>query len=993
MKGKKLLILAATMLLGAAPIATLAACGSNPEPVVEVTGVSLNKNSLEVRVGDTETLVATVTPDNATSKVLTWTSSNPAIASVSDAGLVTAVAVGETTIKVECGSFSAECKVTVSAAFVAVESVSLNQSELTLPRKRAAAVLATVLPANATDPTVTWTSGNTAVATVDANGKITGVSAGETKITATAGSKSAELNVTVTSSTYTYNEYVTVSPSNWNELTYQDANDTEIIGFINGGFFNFDYKFDAEGNILPGEFEVEFDGATAIEDVTTEYAGDPKYDVPESATKNFAYKITLRDDLKWDTGEEIHAEDFVYTMEQQLDPLFQNYRADSYYKAGTVIHNAQNYLKQGQSNYFAARDAFAGQYSEDIDGDLIFDGFYGDEAEGADCSYIFTWFRGKNGSDYDNYLKNFGAFVVPLLYGMEISAAQARAMSAALDGKTLAEIKADATLKSYWDIIIGWWQTDPGEELDFFITHYTFPEVDFEDVGIFVGDNENELVLVLDKSLELLKEDGSLSYKSAYNMSSLPLVNKTLYEANKVEPALEDGLWTSRYNSSVASTASWGPYKLTYFQAGKQFILEINENWYGWNKPENAGLYQTDRIVCDTVADWNTAFLMFKQGDMAGIGIDVSVSQEYKNSQRARFTADDYVGSLQLQSSASALKERSTAEHNKMLLTYKDFRNAISLAIDRADFTNKCTTASLPGFGLFNSMHYYDVENGGVYRNEDVAKQTLCDAYGVNVLDYDSLDDAYKSITGYNLELARQLLTKAYNEAKEAGDITDTDIVLLTVGTAELTVGGQRQFDYLKAAFELLAVGTPLEGRLTLEYDTHYGSSWANDFRAGAYDICTGGWSGAPWDPGYFLGAYLDPANMYSQGWDTEHEMLTFNPYGDDEEEHTYTMSLMDWYNCLNGLEQDKVEFNWSEGEVDTEFRLTIIARLEKAVLEVYYTVPLYNYFSASLLSYKVEYISNDYHTFMGYGGLRYLRYNYDDASWEPIKGTFDYTK
>ena len=792
------------------------------------------------------------------------------------------------------------------------------------------------------------------------------------------------------SGTYTFREYLTVSPSNWNELTYQDNNDTEIMSFISGSFFTFNYAFDKKGNIIEGGFSVEYDGAKNLEDVTADYAGNEKYSVPADATAGYAYKITLRDDLKWDDGTRIYAEDFVYTMQQQEDPLFQNYRADSFYNGDTIIHNAQNYLRQGQSGIFASKSIFGGVYSEDLDSRLIFDGFFGDEVgEKDEFSYIFSYFRDNYGSKYDAYLEAYGLDFV--LYAFGLIESPVAGYGAALDGKTLAEIKADAELKAIWDAIIGWWQTDPGEELDFFVTDYTFPEVKFEDVGLFQGKKKNELILVLDKQLMLLKDDGSLSYRAAYQMSSLPLVKKDLYEANKHQPQIEGGLWTTTYNTSVETTASWGPYKLTSFQAGKQFTLERNDNWYGYKMKSYKGQYQTDKIICDIIPQWNTAFLAFKQGDIQSIGIDVSVSQDYKNSSRAVFTASDFVGSLQLQSSADALKERSNKDHNKMLLTYADFRQAISLGIDRADYTNKCTTSSLAGFGIFNSMHYYDVENGGVYRNEDVAKQVICEVYGVNVADYNSLDEAYAAVTGYNLDLAREKLTAAYTQALADGVITATDKVVFTVGASELTESIQRQFDYLNEAFKTLAVGTPLEGRLSLELDTSFGTSWANDFRDGAYDICTGGWTGAAWNPGYFLLAYLSPDYMYSAAWETDKEMLTFNPYGDEDEEHTYTMSLMEWYDCLNG--NSGCKYNWANGVVETEFRLGIIAQLEKAILKAYYTVPLQYSFSASLLSYKVEYKSRNYNTFMGYGGIRYMTYNYNDEEWEEIKGTFDYQK
>ncbi len=566
------------------------------------------------------------------------------------------------------------------------------------------------------------------------------------------------------------------------------------------------------------------------------------------------------------------------------------------------------------------------------------------------------------------------------------------AASELLDQKSLADIKADPEMNALWEALLGWWQSDPHEELDLLVAYVNNPPLDFDKVGIFVGDNDYELVVVLDKALHLFKDDGvSLSYRAAYNFGSLPLVKKSLYEATKVAPALEGGLWTSKYNSSAATTASWGPYKLTYFQAGKQYICDRNPHWYGNNVSAYEGQYQTDRIVCDTISQWNTAWLAFQNGDLATIGIDVSIADDYKRSSRAIFTASDFVGSLQLQSDATALAGRSSPQKNKMLMLYKDFREAISLGIDRLAYTQRCTTSSLPGFGLFNSMHYYDVENGGVYREEDVAKETLCIVYGVDIESFDSLDEAYQSITGYNLALARQKLIAAYNAALADGVITATDKAVFTVGTAESNESTLRVFDFLKEAFENLAVDTPLEGRLTLEFDARFGAKWADDFRDGAYDICTGGWTGAAWDPGYFLLAYLSPDYMYSQAWNTDdpNNKLTFNPYDDGDPNHNYSMTLMEWYDCLNG--DTEAPYNWSFGVVDNAIRLRIIARLEQEILLAYYSVPLYNNFTAQLNSYKIDYVTPDYNTFMGYGGIRYLKYNYTDAEWAAVKDSFNY--
>jgi hypothetical protein len=143
-----------------------------------------------------------------------------------------------------------------------------------------------------------------------------------------------------------------------------------------------------------------------------------------------------------------------------------------------------------------------------------------------------------------------------------------------------------------------------------------------------------------------------------------------------------------------------------------------------------------------------------------------------------------------------------------------------------------------------------------------------------------------------------------------------------------------------------------------------------------------GGWTGAAWDPGYFLLAYLSPAYMYSSAWDTSSVQMTFTMKGVGENgaDVEETMSLIDWYNCLNGAAGAK--YDWSANALEQSQRLQLIAALEKEVLKVYYTVPLYNNFSASLLSYKVDYITYEYNTFMSYGGIKYMTFNYDDAAW-----------
>ena len=163
-----------------------------------VTGVTLNQTTASLFAGETVTLVPTILPENATNKNVTWSSNNPAVATVSSSGIVTAVSVGTATITVttQDGNRTATCVVTVSP--VSVTDVALNQTSATIFAGDTLRLNATILPANATNRTVTWSSSNTAVATV-LNGRITAVAPGTATITVTTqdGNRTATCEITV----------------------------------------------------------------------------------------------------------------------------------------------------------------------------------------------------------------------------------------------------------------------------------------------------------------------------------------------------------------------------------------------------------------------------------------------------------------------------------------------------------------------------------------------------------------------------------------------------------------------------------------------------------------------------------------------------------------------------------------------------------------------------------------------------------------------------
>lgn len=161
------------------------------------SSVSLNKSSATLKVGDTLTLTASISPSNASNQRITWTSSNTAVATVSS-GKVTAKGSGSAIITAKTSNNkTATCKITVNAKTIAPSAISLSSSTITLYAGENAVLSATISPTNATDKTITWSTSNSKVATVS-GGKIVAKAAGTATITAkTSNGKTATCKVTV----------------------------------------------------------------------------------------------------------------------------------------------------------------------------------------------------------------------------------------------------------------------------------------------------------------------------------------------------------------------------------------------------------------------------------------------------------------------------------------------------------------------------------------------------------------------------------------------------------------------------------------------------------------------------------------------------------------------------------------------------------------------------------------------------------------------------
>ena len=174
---------------------------------IPVIGVKLDKTSLTLQETDSATLTATVEPDNATNKNVTWSSSPGGVVTLtpdpadSRKAIITAMGTGTAAITAAAADGSgksASCTVTVSRPYYPVTGITLDQTSLSMEKGDTVRLHAAVTSSYATNPTVTWSSSDETVAAVDRTGRVTALGGGTAVITARAGSYSAACTVTVT---------------------------------------------------------------------------------------------------------------------------------------------------------------------------------------------------------------------------------------------------------------------------------------------------------------------------------------------------------------------------------------------------------------------------------------------------------------------------------------------------------------------------------------------------------------------------------------------------------------------------------------------------------------------------------------------------------------------------------------------------------------------------------------------------------------------------
>ncbi len=172
-----------------------------------ITAININPPNSSIEVGQTQQLTANITPSNATNQSLSWTSNNNSVATVDGNGLVTAVAEGSaviTALALDGSGVSGTANITVSVANVPVTGIEVTPETSTVEVGQPVSLIATILPANATNTNVNWITSNNSLATVDGSGNVTTLAVGNVTITA----------ISVENGSITDSAVITIVPAN-----------------------------------------------------------------------------------------------------------------------------------------------------------------------------------------------------------------------------------------------------------------------------------------------------------------------------------------------------------------------------------------------------------------------------------------------------------------------------------------------------------------------------------------------------------------------------------------------------------------------------------------------------------------------------------------------------------------------------------------------------------------------------------------------------------
>lgn len=706
---------------------------------------------------------------------------------------------------------------------------------------------------------------------------------------------------------YTYS-YAGEAPDTWNPLEWSGDEAQEVLEYTTSPLYTVALNEGRDGYTVEAML-----AAGMPEDVTAAYAGNETYGISGKAAEGYAWRITLRSDILWENGTQITTADFASSLQQYLSPQSGHEHSVDYFRGTTALANAQAYYHSGMTPVYTKEDGAA----KVEDGTLYFSltqqlPFLGNVSMKEYHAYYSpdykTDFRNTDGSDLYEALADY---VKDAVYTPADSTIQG----------LLEQFCSNLGMKkSSWKNAC--FYTDDAHA------------VSWEQVG-FVAEDDQTMTLILNH--EVTQE------QLCYALSDLYLLKADLYEKEQEE-----------YGTNASAYMSYGPYRIVDYDPQTGITLARNENWFGYGDERYAGQYQTTDIVIDYQMDRETALTLFEQGNLQRVRLSQVDLAAYGQSEYYHAETTGEMIMYNLNSDLTDLQRENTDTQNHAILGYRDFRNALALALDKRSYLAGSVDRGAAVYGIVNDTYISDTGQNIAYRSTASGQAALKKVYGT--------DDPETNNT-YDMEKASKLIQSAYDVCLADGNIHDYDTVVLTFYSQDSEVGLEKDIEFLQNAINLAAVGTDLEGRIVVRE-----AEAAEDGSVKA-DICKCVWSGNFYDPFQFLQNFIDTDAAKTAGLypDIRKVAITIN---DKVAGRTYT----EWYELL---------VNGKYHTADTEIREKVMRYLEQEILKNYTVIPFYGMYNDYLYSKRISLGSMVcVNARLGCGGVRYMTYSMDDAVW-----------
>lgn len=414
--------------------------------------------------------------------------------------------------------------------------------------------------------------------------------------------------------TYTYRSYMNALGTNWNPHTWEMSADNTMLSFLEAPLSSMTVE-DSEN----GVYQWIFVAASNIKDVTKDHQDDltkykvnlPKDKKASDVTSEFVYEIKLRPEMKWQDGTPINADTYIYSMQQLLDPVLKNYRANTYWSGDSAVAGGKTYYYSKDEGYYESVMSLYGAPSSGSVEKALADGktvlidvwaLFGMEgavdAEGNACP---QWL------DITDTHKYIDPSVPKGEDGHEVSGA---------------DIYNSFVTGGY----VGAGYFDYTDYYANYLAIYS-KNADYGATWDAVG-----LYKVDDYTIRYVCQN---AYGYDYFLTSCTgnwLVYKDLYE--KCKQWNDDGSFKgSTYGTSLDTTMSYGIWKMTSLEDNKQVVFEQNENYFEFTKNADGTLssttetigfkvdgeyreqLQTTKYIIDVMSD-DAAKLAFMKGDL-----------------------------------------------------------------------------------------------------------------------------------------------------------------------------------------------------------------------------------------------------------------------------------------------------------------------------------------------------------------------------------------